>query len=134
MLTPDASALDVDVLKSNEVQAALKETKYYLEVVKEMENQFNANPELDLSPAILKYFDFGKVRANLNVINGALDEDTQRGTDRLIRVVIQDITELDSVGRQKPGVPRSERKVALIRGKLAKIEAAFTDFLKFFEV
>lgn len=133
VLSPDVAALDLEVLKSSDVQEALKATKYYLDVVKEMESQFEANPQIDLAPAIIKYFDFSKMRSNMNVINGALDEDVQRGTDRLIRAVIQDITELDVAGRQKPGVPRSERKIAIIKGKLEKIDAAFSDFLKFFD-
>ena len=110
-------------------------------------------------------------------VNTALDEDTQRGTDRLIRATIQDITEIEVSGILKPGIPRSERKVGsrpnaapssppnhhpqsntqqrpkpntqrptpttrhsspttpkigIIKAKLAKLDAAFTDFLKFF--
>ena len=126
-------------------------------------------------------------------MNTALDEDTQRGTDRLIRATIQDITEIEVSGILKPGIPRSERKVGsgpnaapssppnhhpqsntqqrpipntqrptpnahhptptthyppptthylphtthhpkigIIKAKLAKLDAAFTDFLKFF--
>ena len=44
------------------------------------------------------------VRTNLNKFNAAFSEDTQRGTDRLIRVALQDITELKKDSVVKDGI------------------------------
>lgn len=133
VMTPDAAAVDRDVLKLGKVQDALKSTKYYLTVVQEMEKQLKANPQLDLGPAIRKYFAFNDIRTALNTVNEALDEDTQRGTDRLIRNTIQDITELEAANKLKAGVVRSDRKIAIMTGKLEKLDRAFTEFLAFFK-
>ena len=43
--------------------------------------------------------------------NTAFSEDTQRGTDRLIRAILQDLTELDRETQVKPGKARAETKV-----------------------
>ena len=59
-----------------------------------MESQLAGNPQLDLGPVVKKYFPFDKLRSALNTVNLVLDEDTQRGTDRLVRNVIQDLEEV----------------------------------------
>lgn len=43
--------------------------------------------------------------------NTAFSEDTQRGTDRLIRAILQDLTELDRETQVKPGKERAVTKV-----------------------
>mmetsp|Transcript_55740 Transcript_55740/g.126653 ORF Transcript_55740/g.126653 Transcript_55740/m.126653 type:complete len:206 (+) Transcript_55740:57-674(+) len=133
VLKPDASMVDRDVLKTAKVQDAIKEVNFYLEVVKEMEKSLAANTQLDLAPGIIKYLPFDKIRTAFNSVNEALDEDTQRGTDRLVRNIIQDITELESANKLKAGIVRSERKIGIMKGKLEKLDCAITDFLKFFE-
>jgi hypothetical protein len=55
----------------------------------------------------------GKIRLLLNQFNVAFSEDTQRGTDRLIRNIIQDVTELEREAVVKPGKQRSPVKVPL---------------------
>jgi hypothetical protein len=50
--------------------------------------------------------------------NEAFSEDTQRGTDRLIRNIIQDLTELDREAIVKPGKQRSEVKVKAVEKRL----------------
>ena len=51
----------------------------------------------------MKELDSADVRTNLNKFNEAFAEDTQRGTDRLIRVALQDITELKKESVIKEG-------------------------------
>jgi hypothetical protein len=64
-------------------------------------------------------------------MNTAFEEDTQRGTDRLIRNIIQDITELEAANNQKEGIERSPRRLEIMMGKLAKLDKAFDDLLAF---
>eukprot|EP00975_Prorocentrum_lima_P030091 6312512-Prorocentrum_lima.AAC.1 len=61
--------------------------------------------------------------------NTVFDEDTQRGTDRLIRVIMQDISEAELAAQQKPGVPRTERKAEALRRKMQKLDSGIDDYL-----
>merc|ERR1712151_1401143 len=105
--------------------------KAYANLVAEMEGALKQNSQIDLGPTIRKNLDFVQLRETLNTYNSAFDEETQRGTDRLIRVVLQDITELETANRQKDGIPRSDRRVEAMQGKLKKLNEAFSDLLKF---
>merc|ERR1712025_1036012 len=97
----------------------------------EMKKALNANSQIDLKPTLRKYFEVSTIRADLNTLNGAFDEDTQRGTDRLIRVILQDLNELEVANAQKEGIPRSDIRLAKMNGKLDKLEDAFNTFLRF---
>ena len=97
-----------------------------------MKSTLTADPQADISPSIsFRNLDFVQLRSDFNAVNAALDEESQRGTDRLIRAVIQDITELEAANRQKPGVPRSTIRLNTMVGKLDKLSKAFNDFLAF---
>ena len=123
--------VDDDILKSGAVQDALRNVKAYSTYVKELSAFLDTNPQADLGPSIRKNLDFVQLRTNLNTLNSAFDEDTQRGTDRLIRLVMQDITELETANRQKDGIARSERRLGTMKGKLDKLATSFDDFLAF---
>merc|ERR1712194_860907 len=99
--------------------------------VSEMKKTLSANSQVDLKPVIRKQFEVSALRADLNTLNTAFDEDTQRGTDRLIRVILQDINELEVSNAQKEGIPRSDIRVAKMDGKLNKLEDAFNTLLRF---
>ncbi|CAB9520367.1 expressed unknown protein [Seminavis robusta] len=128
---PKEAIVDEDILKSGAVQDALGKVKGYSNLVKEMSAALDQNPQVDLGPTIRKQFDFVQLRSSLNTLNTAFDEDTQRGTDRLIRLVMQDLTELETSNRQKDGIVRSERRMDIMKGKLAKLGTSFDDFLAF---
>ena len=85
----------------------------------------------NVKPYIVKSLDFSSLRDTLNVLNTALDEDSQKGTDRLIRAIMQDITELEIANTQKDGIPRSPRRLEIMQGKLSKLDKAFSDYLAF---
>merc|ERR1712071_215169 len=97
----------------------------------DMKNALAADNQADIGPKIRKDFDFSVVRTDLNAINAALDEDTQRGTDRIVRAILQDLTELEITQKQKPGVARSETRLSNVCRKLEKSEKAFDDYLAF---
>merc|ERR1712032_324125 len=123
--------VDEERLKSAEVQKSVNNVKGYLDLINQMDAALAKNSQVDLGPAIRKNLDFQNLRDDMNRINSAFDEETQRGTDRLIRVVLQDVTELETANRQKEGIPRSERRVETMQAKLKKLGGAFTDLLKF---
>ena len=131
VLDASEAIIDEDIMKSGAVQDALSKVKAYSNFVKELSAALDTNPQADLGPAIRKNLDFVQLRTTLNTLNTAFDEDTQRGTDRLIRLVMQDITELETANRQKDGIARSERRLGTMKGKLDKLAVSFDDFLAF---
>lgn len=130
-LDPTEAIVDEDILKSGSVQDALNKVKAYKNLVMEMGAALEKDPQADLGPIIRKQFDFVQLRQALNTLNTAFDEDTQRGTDRLIRLVMQDITELETSNRQKEGITRSDRRLGIMKGKLEKLSTSFDEFLAF---
>jgi hypothetical protein len=131
VLDPKEAEVDEDILKSDAVQKALGEIKGYKETVMKMQAAVASDSQANLRPSIIKDLDAAKLRQTLNTVNTAFEEDTQRGTDRLIRVILQDITELEVSNAQKDGIPRSPRRLETICGKLTKLDKAFGDLLLF---
>ena len=131
VLDPKDAIIDDEILASSAVQNALSSIKGYSNMVGQMKSALAQNDQVNLGPVIRKEFDFVKLRSELNTLNTAFDEDTQRGTDRLIRGILQDLTELETSNAQKDGIARSERRVANLNAKLDKLQCAFNDFLAF---
>ena len=131
VLDPKEAEVDEDILKSSAVQGALQKVKGYQTTVRTMQSGLEADSQLNIRPTIIKELDFAGLRDTLNTVNTAFEEDTQRGTDRLIRVIIQDITELETANSQKDGIARSPRRLEIMQGKLAKLDKAFGDYLAF---
>ncbi|GKY97824.1 hypothetical protein MPSEU_000740500 [Mayamaea pseudoterrestris] len=131
VLDPTSADIDQDVLKSGDVQQAIKDIRSFQSKVQSMKASLQSDPEANLKSTLIKEFDFAKLRATLNTYNKAFEEDTQRGTDRLIRVIMQDITELDLAATQKAGLTRSEKRLTAMNGKLNKLDQAFDDLLAF---
>lgn len=131
VLDPKSADVDTEILGSAAVQSSLKKIQSYRDSVKTMQAALASDPQSNIRPYILKELDYANIRDSMNVLNTAFDEDTQRGTDRLIRVILQDITELEVANNQKEGIPRSPRRLEIMNGKLAKLETAFNDFLAF---
>jgi len=131
VVNPADAIVDSDIMASDAVQKSLSEIKTYYQVVTAIKGELVKNPQADIAPYLRKNFDFAVLRTSLNTLNSAFDEDTQRGTDKIIRVIIQDVDELEVNSRLKEGIPRSERRLGIITGKLDKLEKAFGDFLAF---
>lgn len=131
VINPKDAIVDEEVFRTIPVQKALKAVKVYASTVSEMKKTLSANSQVDLKPVIRKQFEVSALRADLNTLNTAFDEDTQRGTDRLIRIIVQDLNELEVANTQKEGIPRSDIRLAKMNGKLDKLEDAFNTLLRF---
>ena len=131
VIDPKDAEVDRDILASEEVQKALSSVKNYKALIEGFSSTLASDSQADIGPTIRKELDFVKIRADLNTLNTAFDEDTQRGTDRLIRAILQDITELETANKQKPGVARSEIRLNAMKGKIAKLGKAFDEYLAF---
>jgi hypothetical protein len=131
VLDPKTAIVDDEILASAPVQKAIAAVKTYKESTTSIKAILEGNNQADIKANVRKELDLVQLRADLNTLNTAFDEDTQRGTDRLVRLIMQDVTELETTNKQKPGVPRSEIRLNIIYGKLDKLNKAFSDVLQF---
>ena len=131
VIDPKDAIVDEEILKSDSVQKGIAAVRGYKQSVLDMKATLASDNQADIGPKIRKDFDFSVIRSDLNAINAALDEDTQRGTDRIVRAILQDITELEVSQKQKPGVARSETRLGNVNKKLDKLEKSFNDYLAF---
>jgi hypothetical protein len=131
VLDPKDASIDKEILESSAVQKALKDVKGYSYIVGEIKKEVEANPLINLSPVMRKEFEIGKLRFDLNAVNSAFDEDTQVGTDRLIRVILQEVVEVEQANNQKDGIDRSPRRVANLLSKINTLQIKLDDFLAF---
>ena len=132
VVRPSSAVRDSSKLTSSEVQGKITKIKEFLATGEELVATLSKDGQADVRPAIRKGFDSAKLRDALyGVSNEVFDEETQRGTDRIIRIIVQDAVEFEEASRQKPGVPRSTRRVGILKKKAEKIVAALKDFLEF---
>lgn len=131
VLDPATAIIDDEILASEAVQKAFAAVKNYKASVEAMKATLDKDDQADIGPAVRKELDFVQLRTDLNTLNTAFDEDTQRGTDRLVRLIMQDVTELETANKQKAGVKRSEIRLNIMYGKLEKLNKAFSDYLAF---
>jgi hypothetical protein len=131
VLDPSKAVVDTALLSSASVQKAFQSLASYRDTVLSMKSTLTADRQANLAPTIQSKLDFVALRTDLNTVNSVFDEDTQRGTDRIIRIILQDITELETANRQKEGIVRSDRRVETMMAKLNKLEQAFSDYLAF---
>jgi len=131
VLDPSTAVVDEEILASEPVQKAFAAVKSYKKTIEDIKSLLDSNNQADVGPIIRKELDFVQLRADLNTLNSAFDEETQRGTDRLVRLIMQDVTELETANKQKPGVERSEKRLSIMYGKLEKLNKAFADYLAF---
>ena len=131
VLDPSTAIIDDEILASQPVQNAFAKVKSYKQTVDSIKATLESDKQADVGPVIRKELDFVQLRTDLNTLNSAFDEDTQRGTDRLVRLIMQDITELETANKQKEGVKRSEKRLSIMMGKLDKLSTAFSDYLAF---
>ncbi|CAM9837177.1 unnamed protein product [Ascophyllum nodosum] len=125
VLDPKAAVKDVSKLSSDTVKKSLEAINSYRTATKDISDILEKDPQADVLPKIKEIFGFAEFRKVLNDVNGVFDEDTQRGTDLIVRNMLQDALELANAAKLKPDVPRSERKTEILRKKLQKLEQAY---------
>ncbi len=96
-----------------------------------MKSSLATDPQAEITPLVRQTFEFSKLRSALNTLGTAFDEDTQRGTDRIARIILQDVTELETSSKIKPGIPRSSIRLKNVTAKLEKLDKAFGELISF---
>merc|ERR1711871_1357004 len=120
-----------DSVGSEDVKAGLTALKTFKATIGAMKVDLAKDTNIELAARVKQELPIGNVRNSLNKYNSAFSEDTQRGTDRLIRNIVQDIAELDRETLVKAGRSRSEAKVAAINKRLTAAENALADLEAF---
>ena len=115
---------------TDDVKSGSSSITKYIDTVKSIRSDLSKNAAMDLIGPIKSLPPAG-LRDAMNKFNTAFDEETQRGTDRLIRVALQDITELQREVIVKDGKSRSEAKAAIVDKRLAALEDALTTLSSF---
>ncbi|CAM9468143.1 unnamed protein product, partial [Hapterophycus canaliculatus] len=111
VLDPRAAVKDAEKMASDTVKKDLDALKKYQEATKKISDMLAKDPQADVLPMVKESFKFAEFRAVLNEVNDVFDEETQRGTDLIIRNMLQDALELANASKMKGDIPRSERKV-----------------------
>jgi hypothetical protein len=106
---------------ASQTKEAVQRLRKYKEVASALQDKLAGNPGVDLRAEIRKDFDISPLRESLNKAGIAFDEDSQRGLDRIIRLIIQDTLELDEAAKLKPGVERTPRRLSTMKAKLTKL-------------
>jgi len=131
VLDPKTAVLS-DASGSEDVKAGIAGLSNLQKAVATIKADLQKDNQLDLYDRVKKELNPGNVRIVLNKYNQAFSEDTQRGTDRLIRAVLQDITELGREVQVKPGKPRADTKVKIVVRRLEAAEKALSDLSAFY--
>ena len=95
VLDPKSAVVNQETYKSDDVKAGIEGLSALTKTVGDIRASLSSDGQADVTSSFKSDLSRGKVRTVLNKYNAAFEEDTQRGTDRLIRAVIQDVTELD---------------------------------------
>lgn len=122
--------VDRSALTSGAVQADLKKVQSYAELASKLNAKYQANPQVDIKDE-LRAFDRADLRTALNSVNNIFGEDFQKQTDRMVRNIIQDLSELDSLAPIKEGSLRSKKKIVAVDRFIVKLDKDLQEFLKF---
>jgi hypothetical protein len=122
VIDPKNAVLNDETKDSEDVKAGKAGLGEILTKVQGIKADLEKDNQMDVLSRLQSQLNPAPIRITLNKYNTAFDEDTQRGTDRLIRTILQDITELQREGTVKAGKQRSETKVAAIQKRLSAAE------------
>jgi len=132
VLDPKTAVLADDAKGSEDVKAGIAGISDLQKTVANLKADLQKDSQVDLFDRVRKELNPGNARIVLNKYNQAFSEDTQRGTDRLIRAFLQDITELSREVQVKPGKPRADTKVNIVVKRLDAAEKALADLSAFY--
>lgn len=127
---PAAGDVDKEILGSKDVQRDLAILVKYSKVAKDLAAQFEAEPQSDIKP-IVASFNRAEIRTAMNSVGTVFSEDFQKQSDRLVRNVIQDLSELDSLDAIKEGATRSPKKIKSVARFTVKLDKDLAEFLSF---
>lgn len=81
---------------------------------------------------VRKLVSISELRNALNIVNEAVDEESQVQTDKVVRGIIQDIGELQTAAVVKKGQVRTPKKIDRTNDWFLKLTADFQRLLSFY--
>ncbi|KAJ1619784.1 hypothetical protein T492DRAFT_1082861 [Pavlovales sp. CCMP2436] len=125
---PSAAEIDKEVLASGAVQTDLKKIAKYAAMATALNVEFTANGQADIKPAVAA-FNRAELRTSMNTVNAIFSEEYQKQSDRIIRNVIQDLSELDSLITLKGDGVRTAKKIKSIARFVSKLDTDLNLFI-----
>jgi hypothetical protein len=133
VIDPKTATFNDELKNSEDVKAGVSGLADLTKAVQSIKADLVKDPNVDLVGRVAKDLNAGKIRTVLNKYNQAFSEDTQRGTDRLIRGIVQDVQELERDVLVKAGKSRSESKIKNLTKRLDATESAFKDLAAYYK-
>lgn len=133
VVDPKTAEFNDELKNSDDVKAGVAGLGELIKSVGSIKEDLAKDNNIDLVGRVSKDLNAGKIRNILNKYNQAFSEDTQRGTDRLIRGVVQDIQEIERDVVVKAGKVRSESKTNNLNKRLDATEKALKELAAFYK-
>ena len=133
VVDPKNAIFNDELKNSEDVKAGVSGLADLTKTLQSIKADLVKDPNVDLVGRVAKDLNAGKIRTVLNKYNQAFSEDTQRGTDRLIRGIVQDVQELERDVVVKAGKSRSESKIKNLTKRLDVTESALKDLAAFYK-
>ena len=133
VVAPKDAVLDEELAAGEDFKQGVEGLGKILSKVRALHADFKANNQLDVHARFESDFRLSDIRNSLNKFSAAFSEDTQKGGDRLIRQVIQGITELDRESIIKEGKQRSSARAAVVEKRLASIESSLDSLSQYYK-
>lgn len=133
VIDPKNAIYNDELKNSDDVKAGVSGLADLTKTLQSIKADLKKDSNVDLVGRVAKDLNVGKIRSVLNKYNQAFSEDTQRGTDRLIRGIVQDVQELERDVVVKAGKARSESKIKNLEKRLDATEAAFNELAAFYK-
>lgn len=131
-INPKDAVLVTEAASSTDVKTGREGLQDLINKLDSLKSELEKNRQAEVSDRVQKDFRLDAVRETLNKFNGAFSEDTQRGSDRLIRLFLQDVTSLEREGQVKTGRERSEARTNSILKTLNKAESTLKELQSFY--
>ena len=99
--------------------------------VVKLKNELNSNDQFDVAGYLRKEYDFVQVRSTFNTLEAVFDEDTQKGVDRVMRGILQDLTEAEAAAKFNEEGVRTPKKLLSTKNKLEKLDGQFKKLFEY---
>eukprot|EP00612_Vaucheria_litorea_P000010 CAMPEP_0171451742 /NCGR_PEP_ID=MMETSP0945-20130129/120_1 /TAXON_ID=109269 /ORGANISM="Vaucheria litorea, Strain CCMP2940" /LENGTH=176 /DNA_ID=CAMNT_0011976253 /DNA_START=129 /DNA_END=659 /DNA_ORIENTATION=+ len=133
VIQPKNAVKNEELYDSSATKSAVSNIKEYRSAILELQDKLSKDPQADLRTALKERLSYSKLRNDLNTAGSAFEEDSQRGLDRITRIILQDIVEFEEASKfKKDGSLRNERRITSMKAKLKKLEQAFDEMLSYF--
>lgn len=131
-VTPSEKIVNKDALKTKEAKEALSTIRSYDSAITDLYNRFQKDPQIELTTSVRNLVSISTLRNALNVVNEAIDEESQVATDKVVRGIIQDIGELETAAILKKGAARTPKKIERTTDWFDKLTGDFSKLLSFY--